>query len=185
MRMTLNAGVTIKLTLLAAVVVWIPSARPQSYGYSYLRISVKGQPVTNFVESKDHQGWVQLEDVQAQMRTSTTTPRTSRNAGARWTAVPDAVRSSRGPGKLSFGAGDDGNLELLVDAEKHKTLIPEAELDVYDIGTTKFLGRFKLKGIHILSVEDVPASACPMDGVTASFQSIAEEKPQGAPKGAD
>lgn len=57
----------------------------------------------------------------------------------------------------------------------HHTIIPEADLVYYDLEKNVFIGKYKLKGIRVLSLEDFPASACAMYEITLSFHSISKE----------
>jgi hypothetical protein len=56
-----------------------------------------------------------------------------------------------------------------------KYTVPEAELDFYDLDTAKFVGKYEVRGIRVLSLENAAASACPMYDVTLSFRSIGKE----------
>ena len=69
-----------------------------------------------------------------------------------------------GPGTLSFDVGDNGGLDPLLAAQKSGTIIPSADLDLFsDYGEgRKPLGKYLIKQIRIVAVEDVPASACGM-----------------------
>ena len=53
-------------------------------------------------------------------------------------------------------------------------VIASADLDLFpNYGEGRALiGKYRIKGIRIVAVEDVPASACGMYDVTARFQSI-------------
>ena len=53
--------------------------------------------------------------------------------------------------------------------------MPQAELELYDEDKNVLIGRYKLTGIRILSLENVPASACAMSEVTLSFRAIEKE----------
>ena len=79
-----------------------------------------------------------------------------------------------GPGTLSFGVGDNGGLDPLLAAQKNGTIIPSVDLDLFpDYGEGRALiGKYRIKRIRIVAVEDVPASACGMYDVTVRFQSI-------------
>ena len=93
--------------------------------------------------------------------------------GRPWTDFQAILHSGRaGSGRFSFGAGDNGGLEPLIDAQKHKSLIASAELDLYDDDSGKLIGKYRIKGIHVLSLEDVKASACAMYEINMSFQSV-------------
>src|SRR5579862_3040526 len=157
----------------------VPSARSESdsYGYSYLRMKVGGVSLSNFVVNEKYNGWLQLVGVEAESHS----PAGSAGAalghpsvrGRTWMTLPATLHSGRGgEGKIRFGAGDDGTLGPLLEAQKHKTLIPQADLDLYDEDKSTLIGRYRLGGIRIVSMEDATASACPMFIVTLSFQSI-------------
>jgi hypothetical protein len=78
------------------------------------------------------------------------------------------------PGTLSFGVGDNGGLEPLFVAQKNGTIIASADLDLFPgdgKGLTR-MGKYIIKRIRIVAVDDVPASACGMYYVTVRFQSI-------------
>ena len=184
----LAASVTLAVLLL---VLTLP-IRAQEYGYSYMRIAVEGKSVTNFVHNSRYTGWLQVEAVRAgpALPVTHSAPETaSGGAGAagtptkvekvrseRWTTLPSLLRSRRGgAGELRFGAGDDGGLQPLFDAQKQRTNVPQAELELYDEDKNVLIGRYKLTGIRILSLENVPASACAMSEVTLSFRAIEKE----------
>lgn len=80
----------------------------------------------------------------------------------------------RGPGRLSFLAGEDGDLRPVVQAQKQKIRISNAELDLYS-ETDRFMGRFRITGVRVLSLEPVQNFACPEDSLTLRFESIARE----------
>jgi hypothetical protein len=93
--------------------------------------------------------------------------------GRPWTDFPVILRSGRaGSGRFSLGAGDSGGLEPLIDAQKRKSLIASAELDLYDRDSHALIGKYRIKGIQVLSLKDVQASACAMYEITMSFQSV-------------
>jgi hypothetical protein len=164
------------LAVMAMCLAFASAAGPQSheYGYSYLHIEIGGHPMTNFVHNAKYEGWLQVESVTAQDAASS---HPSKQTDAdQWTTVPPRLRAAKGgPGKLEFGAGDEGGLDPLLDAQKHHTLIDHAELDLYALDGGAFLGKFRFTGIHILSVEGIPASACPMYSITLSFRSFARK----------
>ena len=164
-------------------------AGSQEYGYSYLRMEVAGHTIRNFVQNEKYStGWLGIEGVElqrlapvvdsaAQPEPPVEAVKTAKEQKADnpWLKFPAALRSGRsGPGKLRFGAGDSGGLEPLFDAQNQKSVIPEAELDFYTEQNPKFVGIFKIKGIRILSLEDMPASACGAYVITFSFKSIAK-----------
>jgi hypothetical protein len=164
-----------------------PAARSQEVGYSYLRMDVNGHTISNFVPNEKYTGWLEILGLQAKSLSSIThsasqpelkadANKTVKPDSDGWTALSALLRSGRsGPGKLRFDAGDSGGMEPLFDAIKQKLVIPQAELDFYTEDTGKSVGRFKIKGIRILSLEDMPASACGAYIITLSFQSIAKE----------
>jgi hypothetical protein len=175
----------------AVMLLWLmfaPAAASQENGYSYLRMDVDGHTISNFVPSEKYsRGWLEVEIVEVERQSSAnhsdakTDPQpytlsAEKVGDGRWITLSSALRSGRiGPGKLRFGAGDSGGMEPLFDAKNHKSVIPQAELDFYAENTDKFVGRFKIKSIRILSLEDMPASACGAYVITLSFQSIAKE----------
>jgi hypothetical protein len=162
-------------------------ARAQSYGYSYLRITVERSAVSNFVHDEKYNGWLQIEAVRAEpgFQAARAAPGAASTGAASktqkadddaWTTLPAILHSGRGgAGKLRFGAGDEGGLDPLIDAQKRKITVPQADLDLYDEEKNVLIGKYKLKGIRILALEDVPASACPMYEITLSYLSIEKE----------
>jgi hypothetical protein len=183
------ASCTITLVAVASGV-FATNTRAQEIGYSYMRLEIGGHPVTNFVHNPKYQGWIQVEEVEAMPGTAVKKANAARASGDRsksaenvkppWTALPKILVSGRaGAGEIRFGAGEtmtidkrEGSLDPLWDAQKQKTIIDSAELDLYDFETNKFVGKYRLKGIRVLSLEDIPASACAMYQVTMNFQSI-------------
>jgi hypothetical protein len=161
-----------------------PPARAQYDGHSYLRIKVAGHPIRNYVQNEKYTGWLQIEAVDAKSdapvpneksHVSPADPSWHPNEkdGRPWTDFPAILRSGRaGSGRFSFGAGDGGEMKPLFDAQKHKSLIPSAELDLYDEDGGALIGKYLIKGIHVLSLEDVKASACAMYEINMSFQSV-------------
>jgi hypothetical protein len=159
-------------------------ARAQADRYSYLRIEISGHPITNIPFNAKCPGWLQIEGVDAKSdapvsdeksHPSPTDPSWHPNEkdGRSWTTFQAILRSGRGgSGRFSFAAGDNGLLEPLIDAQKHKSLIASAELDLYDQVSGKLIGKYRIKGIHVLSLEDVKASACAMYEINMSFQSV-------------
>jgi hypothetical protein len=159
-------------------------ARAQSDGHSYLRIKIGGYTITNYVENKRYTGWLQIEGVGAKSdapfadeksHVSPTDPSWHPNEKDRrpWTDYAAIVHSGRtGSGRFSFGAEDGGEMQSLIDAQKHKSLIASAELDLYDEESGAFIGKYRIRGIHVLSLEDVQASACAMYEITMSFRSV-------------
>jgi len=178
-------------SLFAAVALWLlvaSSVRSQVPGYSYLRMDVNGNTISNFVPNEKYSsGWLGILGVEAKSPSSITHPssqpelkadtnKTVKSDSDGWTELSAALRSGRsGPGKLRFAAGDSGRMEPLFDAIKQKSVIPQAELDFYMEDTGKFVGRFKIKKIRILSLEDIQSSACGAYMITVSVQSIAKE----------
>ena len=175
----------------AAAALWLlmaPATRSQEVGYSYLRMDVNGHTISNFVPNEKYsRGWLEILGMEVKSPSSITHPppqpelkentkEIAKSDGDGWTQLSAALRSGRsGPGKLHFAAGDSGGMEPLFDAIKQSSVIPQAELDFYTENTGKFVGRFKIKKIRILSLEDIPASACGAYMITVSFQSIAKE----------
>ena len=51
-------------------------------------------------------------------------------------------------------------------------LIASAELDLYDRDSHALIGKYRIKGIHVLSLVDVQASACAMYVITMRFESV-------------
>jgi hypothetical protein len=158
-------------------------ARSQDIGYSYIRIAVKGVPVSNFSENPKYKGWLQIliADVSSSDRTIDTVKTVARSRGAitdpmeiAWKDAARMAKSGR-PGRIEFVAGDDGGFDPLFAAMKHRTMIPAAEIEIYNIDTNEFAGGFKIKGIRAVSIKDNPASACPEYIVTLSFRSIAKD----------
>lgn len=172
------------LTMLALIVA--SPSRAQEYGYSYLRMDADGHPVANLVTNEKYEGWLQLVAVEARIPTrpkrdgkiidaDMLAKKTALHRRG-WTTLPVIMHEGRsGPGQLRVAAGDDGGLSGLIDAQKRKTFIPQAELVLYDEQADTLIGKFRIKGIRILSLEDVPASACPMYEITLSFRSISKE----------
>jgi hypothetical protein len=159
----------------------------QSDYHSYMRISINGHPVTNIVLDKAHRGWMGLEGIEGWRRNApgrsaataaSGAPRSKPGNSRKWTSLPLLLKPGLiGSGELRFEAGDDGEgLGPLIQAQKHKVRIPVAELDLYSDETNKIVGRYQVRQIRILSLEDASWSACPAFEVTLSFESIAREK---------
>jgi len=159
-------------------------ARAQSdVARSYLRIEIAGRPMTNIVLNQKYFGWLAIEAVNAKSDLPVPNEKShvasydpswhpKEKDGRPWTDFQGILQSGRaGSGRISFGAGDNGGLEPLIDAQKHKSLIASAELDLYDDDSGKLIGKYLIKGIHVLSVEDVQASACAMYEITMRFRS--------------
>jgi hypothetical protein len=151
------------------------TAKPggEGNGYSYLRMEISGKPITNIVVDEKHQGWLQISSVRATaLQSDANANASSAKPASKWTALPAILRAGRvGRGKIRFGAGDSGGLDPLIEAQKHGSPVESAELDLYDESSGKFIGKYKLKNIRVLSLEDVPASACAMYEITMSFES--------------
>jgi hypothetical protein len=159
-------------------------ARAQSDGHSYLHIEIAGRSMTNVVLDEKYTGWLAVEDVDAKSDAPVSNEKKhaadydpswhpNEKDGRPWTDFPVMLRSGRaGSGRFSFGAGDSGGLEPLIDAQKRKLLIASAELDLYDRDSGALIGKYRIKGIRVLSLENVQASACAMYEITMRFQSV-------------
>lgn len=147
-------------------------------GHSYIRIMIGDHVLTNFVINEEYQkgGWLAVESVLVKSTGQThgaggNTDRLPKG----WGLLSAEMKSGHhGPGTLSFGVGDNGGLTPLLAAQKNGTIIPSADLDLFpDYGKGRTLiGKYLIKRIRIVAVEDVPASACGMYEVTVRFQSI-------------
>jgi hypothetical protein len=152
----------------------------QSDGHSYLRMEIAGRRPVNFVSDPEYsKGWLAIQGVDA--KSSGSSANSAAVAGKNgwhrnekgWTTLPAIMKSGHaGPGRMSFGVGDNGGLAPLLDAQKHGTLIASVELDLFTEDGTALIGKYQIKHIRILSLEDVPASACGMYLTTISFRSI-------------
>jgi len=180
-----QVAAAIVLCLAISLVVGSRSARAQEqeFGYSYLRMKFAGQPITNFVVNEKYRGWLEIFGVTARMvavakrSPNGTAPRgaapSEKDDQAQWPKLAEVLASGRaGPGELNFAAGYNGGVDPLYDALKRKAVIKSAELDFYDEATAKLIGKYRIHGIRVLKIENVPASACAMDSVTMSFQSV-------------
>jgi len=178
--MSFNSGISLikdgigGRTFVAAAAIWLlmpSSMRSQEVGYSYLRMDVNGHTISNFVPNEKYsRGWLEILGLEANTNKTVKADRDG------WTELSALLRSGRsGPGKLRFAAGDSGGMAPLFDAIKQNFLVPQAELDFYTEDTGKFVGRFTIKKIHILSLQDIPASACGAYMITLSFQSIRKD----------
>jgi hypothetical protein len=155
-------------------------ARAQSDPYSYLRIEIAGHPVITMGWKEKYKGWLQIEDVEASSNALNAKAGSGaalsgswEESGRRWTVFAAILHSGRaGAGRLSFGIDDSADREPLRDAQKHKSLIASAELDYYDENSGTFIGKYRLKGIRVLSLENAPPPACPEYELTISFQSV-------------
>lgn len=151
---------------------------PADDGHSYIHIMIGGHVLTNLVANEEYQkgGWLAVESVLVKSTGQT------HGAGGNthrlpkgWGLLSAEMKSGHhGPGTLSFGVGDNGGLGPLLAAQKNGTIIPSADLDLFpDYGKGRALiGKYLIKRIRIVAVEDVPASACGMYDVTVRFQSI-------------
>lgn len=183
----------------ALLLVLAPAARGQdqkqaqnpdddhAYGYSYIQIGVDGHAITNFVHDQKYVGWLTVEGVMITLRAPSA--HSAKEAAPNpnetleqerfregWRYLEQVAPSSRiGPGKLNFGSGDDGTFDPMIDAQKRARVIASAELALYATDGGRYLGRFKIRDIRVLSVEPIQASACPMDDITLSFRSITKE----------
>lgn len=168
--------------LLLLLLAFAASGRAQDEGYSYVQLIVNGHAATTMFSDRQHPGWMQVLNVEATLNDA------SKNAAGKtrkhlWaihtlndgrTFVFLSKSGRRGPGKLAFLAGDDGGLGPLVQAQKQKIRIPTAELDLYS-ETDRFIGRFRITGLRVLSLEPVQNFACPEDSLTLRFESILRE----------
>jgi hypothetical protein len=165
---------------LAAVVLAFCAVAAPARAQSYLRIEIAGHHVTSSPWKEKYKGWLQIEAVEASSDAqnaragSGDAPRGSwMEDGRRWTVFPSILNSGRAAaGRLSFGIDESASLEPLRDAQKHKSLIASAELDYYDDNSGTCIGKYRLKGIRVLSLETAPPSACPEYELTISFQSV-------------
>lgn len=148
-----------------------PVARTQSDGHSYMRLEISGHPMTNLDLDEKYRGWLAIEGVSATIiqspaRTTSEvgskdeapgdTAQKAKKANDRWSSLPAILRSGHAQGgKIRFGAGDSGGLEPLLDAQKRRSLLASADLDLYDESSGAFIGKYRLKGIRVLSLEDV------------------------------
>jgi hypothetical protein len=147
-------------------------------GHSYMHITIGDHVLTNFVGNDEYQkgGWLAVELVLVK-NTGQTHAAGGNTAGLPkgWGLLSAEMKSGHhGPGTLSFGVGDNGGLDPLLAAQKNGTVIPSADLDLfpnYGEGRT-LIGKYLIKRIRIVAVEDVPTSACGMYEVTVRFQSI-------------
>lgn len=155
------------------------------YGYSYMQLSINGTRVSNFVHNPKYAGWLTVEDIEIANPLARKPKSVEANLPSHvhpsgdlnWWEFSVALKSGhRGPGKMDFGSGDAGGFDPAIEAMKKKTLIPEANLDFYNIDHNSFVGKYKIKGIRVLSLDNANASACPMYDVELSFQSIDQEK---------
>ncbi|MGH9748149.1 MAG: hypothetical protein ACRD59_18790 [Candidatus Acidiferrales bacterium] len=178
----------------AAILIFAPPLPAQSDGHSYLRMEISGRPITNLVADEEHRGWLGVLMVRATLTPyrphaseESAPDKSAPGATAKkleqskdhWKNFSTILHSGHArAGKIRFGAGDDGGLAPLLDAQKHNSLIASADLDLFNENSGAFIGRYRLKGIRILSLEDVPASACAMYEITMSFQSAEKVRPE-------
>lgn len=161
---------------------------PHAFGYSYVKISVGDKAITNFVHDEKYLGWLTVEGVTVKLPPEMAQSATQRGfseldesislkafaEGWRYLElVPHLKRM--GPGRIEFGSGDDGGFGPMIEAQKRGALIPSAELVLNKMDGGRYIGRYKLAGIRVISLEDVQASACPMYDVTLSFRSMTRE----------
>jgi hypothetical protein len=147
-------------------------------GHSHMRITIGEHALTNLVRNDEYQKgvWLSVEFVLAK-KTGQTRATAGNTAGLPkgWGFLSAEMKSGRhGPGTLNFGVGDNGGLDPLLAAGKNGTVIPSADLDLfpnYGEGRT-LVGKYRIKGIRILAVEDVPASACGVYDFALHFRSI-------------
>jgi|SRR5579871_2510371 len=177
------------LFLLATLVVMLhaPTAAAQTYGYSYLRMQIAGNSISNVFDDAKYTGWLQLDIAEARLylpraarageANSQVTPKPATTTYTRWKSLPVLLKSGHaGRGQLRILAGDNGGLDPLFEAQKHKAAIPEAQIDLYEFETNQFLGSVQVKSIRILKVENAAAMACPAYLITMSFQSISKQQ---------
>ena len=193
--MTLSRAVKRNLAHLAVLTILSAATAPcfsapvavdnTPYQYGYLRLEINGARITNFAEDEQYQGWLEIRMVEAKgivpsrvsgaLSQSSNSAKPAQFAPNHWTIVSAILHSGRsGLGKLRFIAGDSGGLEPLFDVQKKSAIIPDAQFDLYDGATDKLIGKFKITGIRILSLEDVPASACGAYEITVSFRTLAQ-----------
>jgi hypothetical protein len=146
-------------------------------GHSYMRIAIGDHVLTNMVRNDEYQhGWLSVEFILIKL-TSQTRALAVKAPGIPkgWELLSAEMKSGHhGPGTLNFGVGDNGGLDPLLEAQKKGTVIASADLDLfpnYGEGRT-LIGKYRIKAIRVVDVEDVPASACGMYDVTMRFQSI-------------
>lgn len=142
-------------------------------GYSYLRLVIDGKTMQNIGRKQEYRGWLMLHAIDARAFPHEIHPPTEKYHPAGWTSLDKFLRDGpKRSGELGFGVGDDGGLDPMLEAVKLKAVIPEADLDYYDFLANVFVGKHRLTGVRILSVQDMPASACAMYDVRIRFASI-------------
>ena len=143
-------------------------------GYSYLKLIIDGKTMQNIERKREYRGWLMLDGIDARALPHEVHPPTETNHPAGWTSLEKFLRDGpKRSGELDFGVGDDGGLDPMLEAVKRKAVIPEADLDYYDYEKNVLVGRYKLTGVRIISVENAAASACAMYDVQIRFESIA------------
>jgi hypothetical protein len=146
-------------------------------GHSYMHITIGDHVLTNLFRNDEYQnGWLAVELVLVKNKGQAhASGGNTAGLPKGWGLLSAEMKSGHhGPGTLSFGVGDNGGLDPLLAAQKNGTVIAFADLDLfpnYGEGRT-LIGKYRIKGIRIVTVEDVPASACGMYDVTLRFQSI-------------
>jgi hypothetical protein len=139
------------LAIAAAFGSFAAPARAQSDGHSFLRMEIAGRPITNLILNQKYAGWLQVEGVRAIVASREAVPgdatHKTKTADDRWSNLSVISRSGHArAGKIRFGAGDDGGLEPLIDAQEHKSFLASADLDLYDESSGAFIGKYRLKG---------------------------------------
>jgi len=177
----MNARWPIVLVVVAALGVFPRQSlaqNPDDDGHSYMHLTIGDRVLTNFVQNEEYQkrDWLSVEEVLVKSTGQThAAGGATRRPPKGWEFLSAEMKSGHhGPGTLSFDVGDNGGLGPLFAAQKNGTIIPSADLDLfpdYDEGHTR-IGKYRIKGIRIVAVEDVRASACGMYDVKVRFQSI-------------
>jgi hypothetical protein len=155
-----------------------PAQDPADDGHSYMRITLGDRVLTNFVISEEYQkgDWLAVESVLVKSTGQAHATGSAKDGLPKgWELLSAEMKSGHhGPGTLRFGVGDNGGLDPLLVAQKNGTILPSADLDLfpeYGEGRT-LIGKYRIRRIRIVAVEDVPSSACGMYDVTVHFQSI-------------
>jgi hypothetical protein len=176
----MNARWPIVLVVVAAVGVFPRQSLAQNPddGHSYMHITIGDHVLTNIFENEEYQkgDWLSVENILVKSTGQThAAARATRRIPKGWELLSVELKSGHhGPGTLSFGVGDNGGLGPLLAAQRNGAIIRSADLDLfpdYGEGGTR-IGKYRIKGIRIVAVEDVPAVACGMYDVTVRFQSI-------------
>jgi len=175
MKKTSKFQIFAALVLAALISGHTVRARQQTQiGYSYLKLVIGGTAMQNLERNREYAGWLELDGVDARLFPVPAKPASEKQHRAGWTSVDKFLRDHPGhSGELDFGVGDIGGLDPMLDAMKRKAVIPEADLDYFNYDTNVLVGKYKLTGVRILSMKDVPASACAMYDVVIRFDSIA------------